>query len=91
MFLHPIAFHSSEYGILVSIITILSQVTLFTRTMVETEEDLDQLGEKALKETKEQRDMKQRLNEIELELNNLSTAVELEVWLHFILLGNLFC
>ena len=48
---------------------------LFTRTGV----NLDELGEKALKENKEQQVLKQRMQDIEHELTRLGSAVELEV------------
>ena len=41
--------------------------------------DIDELGEKALKETKEQQVLKQRMQDIEHELGRLTSAVELEV------------
>lgn len=54
---------------------VFQSLHLFTRTGV----DIDELGEKALKETKEQQVLKQRMQDIEQELGRLTSAVEHEV------------
>ena len=41
--------------------------------------DLEQLGEQALRDTKEQRDLHQRLHNIEHELSTMTHAVQMEV------------
>lgn len=60
---------------------IFQQTMLFTRTLVKStmDTDLDQLGEQALRDTKEERDINQRLKEIELDLDQLTHAVDAEV------------
>ncbi|CAH1792355.1 unnamed protein product [Owenia fusiformis] len=55
------------------------QSHLFTRTDLRSSQEVEKLGERALQEGKDNRDIKQRLNDIELELQNLTSAVELEI------------
>jgi hypothetical protein len=52
---------------------------LFVRSEYSRAIDFDQLGEQALKDNKEHRDLQQRLGDIEKELNDLTQAADKEV------------
>ena len=49
------------------------------RARPQSDYDIDQLGERALRETKEERDLHQRLKDIEYELNHISEKYQPEV------------
>ncbi|XP_064622384.1 fibrous sheath-interacting protein 1-like [Lineus longissimus] len=54
------------------------QHCLFTRTDMRSSVDVDKLGEQVLKETKEERDMRIRMEQIEKDLASLSIHADLE-------------
>ena len=57
----------------------LSQSLLFSRPRPTSTYDIDELGERALRETKEERDLYQRLHDIEHELNHISDRYQPQV------------
>ena len=64
----------------------LQSAALFVRSKMPSalDIDLDQLGEQALKDTKEHRELQHRLQDIEQELRTMTQAVEMEVRLDFL-------